>query len=198
MPKVLGLALFLTISLVMDPAFAGNKKKEVEGLIFTMTLLPLALYPIGLALHLVIASLAPLRSEGLALDLQDHYWKTLLLGLSNSAALFILVGVFSQRAPGLGGLCFFTFMVFALLGLHGIVRCIGEWVLERCFSPTATPTPFKTIAVGWFVYLYVTCIPIAGWFFGCYWIVRGIGGVVLQLSGRRKLDLDPTIKIKAL
>ncbi|MDF1662334.1 MAG: hypothetical protein P1V97_11210 [Planctomycetota bacterium] len=196
MPKLLGLALFLSISFAMDPAFAGDKKKEVEGLIFTMTLLPLALYPIGLAIHLVLASLAPLRSEGLALDLQDHYWKSLLLGLSNSAALFILVGVFSKRAPGLGALCFFIFMLFAFLGLHGIVRSIGEWVLERCFSPSATPTPFKTIAVGWFVYLYVTCIPIAGWFLGCYWIARGIGGVVLQLSGRRKLDDDSLIKIK--
>lgn len=196
MPKILGFALFLSLSFIMDPAFAGDKKKEAEGLIFTMTLLPLALYPIGLAIHLVLASLAPLRSEGLSLDLQDHYWKSLLLGLSNSAALFILVGVFSKRAPGLGGLCFVIFALFAFLGLHGIVRSIGEWVLERCFAPTAAPTPFKTIAVGWFVYLYVTCIPIAGWFLGCYWIVRGIGGVVLQLSGRRKLDDNAVIKIK--
>jgi hypothetical protein len=178
-----------------EPALAGPKKDQVVGLLLSMTLLPLALYPIGLACHLILASLAPYRSEGLSLDLQDHYWKTLLLGLCNAVALIILAGVFQKRAPGLASLCSLALLSFMILGLHGIVRSTGDWILENCARLGPTTHALKSIAVGWFVILYVSCIPLIGWFLGCYWIVRGIGGVVLQIAGRRK-DESPIIKIK--
>lgn len=171
-----------------DLAFAGKKEREAAGFLISITLLPLGLYPLGLAWHLMIASLMPQRSQGLSLDLEEHYWKTTLLGLSNCLALFILMGVFGDRAPGLSGLCLLTLLILAGLGIHGIVRGTGEWVLERCGSITGEVTPMKALAVGWFVCVYVACVPVIGWFIGAYWTVRGIGGVILQLAGQREDD----------
>jgi hypothetical protein len=195
MAKATVAAALALILIAAEPAFAGPKQDQIAVLIISMTLVPLALFPIGFAIHMVLASLAPLRSEGLSLDLQDHYWKTLLLGLTNFAALFILAGVLGKRAPALGGLFSLTFLAFAILGLHGIVRSLGDWILERCARVGPAPSPMKSLALGWFVFLYVTCIPILGWVMGCYWITRGMGGVVLQLAGRGKHHDIGVIKI---
>src|SRR5690606_408318 len=122
-------------------------------------------------------------SEELSLDLQDQYWRSLLLGCCNSAALLIFMGVFAQRIPALSGLCFVVAATLVILGLHGIIRSTGEWVYERCFGKV--PNPGWALALGCFVCLYVACIPVIGWLIALFWSVRGLGGVILQIASNK-------------
>lgn len=181
-PLILGLvsAAFGADEVVPDAA----KQKEAIQFIVTFTLLPLALYPIGLAIHLFLAGLAPNRSEDLALDIQENFWKSLLLGLANGLGLLILAGVLSKPVPAAAALAGLALCLFVVCGLHGAARSVGTRILERV-AHKSPPNPIIALALGWFVVLYVSCVPVVGWMFGLSWILRGIGGVVLQVAGRR-------------
>jgi hypothetical protein len=169
-----------------DFALAANKREEALRLLVAVTLIPLAIYPLGLAVHLFLVSLAPQRSAELALDLREHRWKTFFLGLCNGFALFILLAVLGERFPLLAGVVFLASLAILLGALHGLARGLGEWVCER--AELGKITAWKSLAIGWFVTLFISAIPIAGWIWGAYWLTRGIGAVILQISGRRSPD----------
>lgn len=175
----------LLVALAAGTAFAGGKD-DARGFVISITLLPLALFPLGLAWNLLALMIAPIRSEDLALDINEHRWKTLFLGLANIVALLVLFGAFEKRVPLLAGLVFLTFISLALAGAHGAARAVGETLLER--AGVISGSPLKALAIGWFVVVYVSCVPVIGWFIGAVWLLRGVGGVILQVAGKRSKD----------
>jgi len=178
------LLLTLSLCLGLTPLAWAGGKKDAQLVVAFLTLIPLALIPLGLACHWLILSLAPQRSRDLAQDLEDHYWKTLLLGIANGGILFVLAGVAAKGAPPVAFLSSLLLTVMTLLGLHGVARNLGDRLLRQ--GPQSKPPhPMRALAAGWFVLAYVGCLPFIGWGLAFWWSARGIGGVVLQIAGGR-------------
>lgn len=147
----------------------------VLGLLFT--------FPVGLAAQCLILAHAPRRGLPLVHRLEAHRWKTLLLGLANTLFLGVVFLATQQHLKAIAVLALVLWWALAFVGCHGIARAIGARVLGHDPAlPPGAPADLKALAVGWFVLVFASALPVIGpLVIGPYWCIRGAGGVILAV-----------------
>ena len=169
----------LAVLLASTPALAGEAEKDkgfVGLCLLDMTIVPLALFLLGLAFHLFLRAFAPRTARILVLNADAGRAKTCILGLMNALVLMLVGFVAAQHQAWLVWLvATFIFCALSFVGMHGLATSIGARI-------TGSPSPdLKELALGWFVMSYVGCFPIVGWCLGFYWECRGIGAALLAI-----------------
>ncbi len=177
----------LAVLALTTPALAGDAEKDkgfVGVCLLDMTVVPLALFLLGLAFHLFLRAFAPRTARILVLNADAGRAKTFILGLMNAVVLMLVGFVAAQHQAWLVWLvATFIFCGLAFVGSHGLASSIGSRITG---SPTAD---LKELALGWFVMSYVGCFPIVGWCLGFYWECRGIGAALIAfLTAERAAD----------
>jgi hypothetical protein len=168
----------LLVLAAAEPVLAADEDKNIVGFfLLSVTLIPLALVPLGLAFHLLFRALAPRRTRQLADAVETRGTLALVLGFVNFLVLALIFVAAQHHAPGVAGTAYLVFVLLAALGSHGIACSLGARVLG---SP-APGTGLRELAVGWFVMSYVSWFPIVGWCFGLYWAFRGTGALILSV-----------------
>ncbi len=173
------LALLGAVLLAASPAWAG-KGDAAGALIVIPPLAALAVYPLGLAVHLLLLATLPGRGRTLVAQARRPRTKGLVLGAINSAFLLFFAVAIAKPAPPLALLIVLVWLAVALIGSHGLARVVGAAALGRR-AADGPPADVKDLAVGWFVLVFAAALPLVGWVLAAYWSVRAVGGVVLTL-----------------
>ena len=155
-----------------------ERDKQFVGLcLLCITLVPLALVPLGLAFHFLLRALAPRRARLLVLNAESGRARTFFLGLANTFVLGLLFLVAGHvHAPVVGLIASLLFWSLAFVGSHGLAGALG---MKITGAVTVEP---RELALGWFVLVYVACLPFLGWTLALYGVCRAIGTTVVSLA----------------
>jgi len=163
-------------------ADAAPKRNQTYGLLISCTLVPLFLTPLALACHWLVAARWSSFSARVSESLTSHPWRCLLLGVVNGSALLLLANIVGRRSAAGGALLLTVFAGLAMLGSHGAVRALGDRVSRRLEG--GEPSTLRALAIGCFVLVYGSAVPLFGWLFGLYWLLLGLGACSLQALRR--------------
>jgi len=176
------LAPLLLVLAVASPALAGDPEQDKRFVALCggcLTVVPLALTPLGLAFLLLLRALAPRRARLLVLQAESGRVRTFVVGLANVIVLSLL-GVAAQHfhAPVVALLAWLLFVALVCLGSYGLAGGLGMRITG---SVSVEP---RELALGWFVLCYVGCFPLIGWTLALYGACRAIGAGLLALVAR--------------
>jgi hypothetical protein len=169
----------LAVLVAATPALAGTPEQDkqfVAWCIADMTIIPLALFPLGLAFHLFLRAMAPRMTRHLVLNADAGRLKTFFLGLMNALILIVIAfAALHFQAHLVWLLAVFVYCALAFVGSHGLASSLGAKI-------TGSPAPdLKELALGWFVLVYLGLFPIVGWCLAFYWECRCMGSALLAI-----------------
>jgi hypothetical protein len=180
-------ALALLLVLAATPAFAESEHDKQAAALYLgcLTVVPLALFPLGLSFLLLFRALAPRRARLLVLQAESGRIRTFVVGFLNVVVLGLLAVAGQHFHPPFAGvLAVLTCALLVFLGSYGLAGGLGMRITG------AVTVDVKELALGWFVLCYVGCFPIVGWCLACYGACRAIGAGLLALVAREDLN-DP-------
>jgi hypothetical protein len=179
------------LSLVASPRVAlAEEKNSAAFLVGCVTVVPLALVPLGLAFHLLFRAVFPRRMRRIVHATETLPARASILGFVNALVLALVFAGTAERAPPVAHAAFLAFVLLSFVGSHGVARALGARALgaPAAESLGAARSEIRELAVGWFVIAYVGCFPVIGWVLGVFWLVRGLGALVLSLGAK----VDPS------
>ncbi|MBI4575056.1 MAG: hypothetical protein HY722_02205 [Planctomycetes bacterium] len=157
-------------------AYVESPEGKIRDLLGVLVLVSLACggFLVTLAVQLVLASLFPAQGRRLADEAGAAPWRSLAAGLALTVLLALAAAV-AGRSPArpLAILPVASWFLLALAGLHLRSRLYGERLAGEA-APEAVQ-----VAVGWFALWFASWVPFAGWVFGAWQAVTGMGGLVL-------------------
>ena len=165
--------------LAPSPAFADGKGDAGGLLLVGPLLLALVLFPVGLAVHGLLLTRLPRRGLGLV-EKERQRVKTIVLGLLDTGFFWFVALAAAKPAPALAALSLLLWSGLALVGSYGLARALGARLLGS-EQPSGAPRDLLELALGWFVIVFATALPLVGPLLGLYWAIRGAGLTVLAL-----------------
>lgn len=184
-----GLLAALLPLLAATPAFADQEQDKhfVAICLGCLTVVPLGLFPLGLAFLLLFRALAPRRARLLVLQAESGRIRTFIVGAANVTVL-ALVAIAGQHfhAPMVIMLAWLACGGLVFLGSYGLAGGLGMRITG------GVTVDLKELALGWFVLCYVGCFPLVGWCLALYGGCRAVGAGLLALVAREELPQDPS------
>jgi hypothetical protein len=166
------------------PALANDEHDKQVFAVYVgcLTVLPLALFPLGLAFLLLLRALAPGRARLLVLQAESGRIRTFVVGFANVAVLTLLAIAGQHfQMPFVVVLAWLACTALVFLGSYGLAGGLGMRITG------SVSVDVKELALGWFVLCYVGCFPIIGWGLAAYGASRAIGAGLLALVAREEL-----------
>lgn len=184
------LATFALAALAPRLALADEGEKNPAAFVLlSVTLVPLALVPLGLAFHLLLRALFPRRLRRVVHAIETRRMRAAAVGFLNALVLGLVVLGTGQKAPAIAHATLLALVTLSFVGLHGVARALGARALGATGAEPmgAARSELRELAVGWFVVSYVSCFPGLGWVLGAWWAVLGLGAFVVSLGGESEV-----------